>query len=79
MSKLFNELREGEEYINLSFRVDLGRTIIKQLNDEEYHLHYIKEKNEAYKDDEVLTSLYKDKKKVQKLISIREQDLNQKK
>ena len=46
------------------------------LEEEEYYIHYIKEKNEKYKEDEILQNLYKDKKKIQKDISIREQELN---
>ena len=76
MGRLFNEIREGEGYINISFREEVGFNIIKMLEEEEYYIHYIKEKNEKYKEDEILQNLYKDKKKLQKDISIREQELN---
>ena len=86
MSRLFDELREGESYANVSFEeskwFDLKMKIDEHnRNNEqeriEYHLHYIKQKNEVYKEDETLQKLYKKKKQINKEISIREQNLNQ--
>ena len=76
MSRLFDELREGEEFYNMSLDAQLAQDIIKNCNEEEYYLHYIKQKNPQHKEDKMLCELYKEKNKLQKQITKREQDLN---
>jgi hypothetical protein len=75
MSRLFEELREGEEYMMFSVSLELGKKI-KELNEEEWYFHSIKQKNVKHTTDEVLQGYYKERKKIQKSIDIREQDLN---
>ena len=75
MSLLFEKLRESEEYMMFSVSLELGKKI-KELNEEEWYFHSIKQKNVRHTEDESLQSLYKARKKIQKDIDIREQELN---
>lgn len=76
MSRLFDELREGAEYFNMSLSYELGMQIMKEAEEHQYYLHYVKQKNSQHKDDETLCELYKKKNKLQKEITKREQELN---
>ena len=64
MSRLFEELKEGENFINMSFHEELGYEIAKRLKDEEYYIHYIKTKNPEYEKDERLIHLNRELKKL---------------
>lgn len=78
MSRLFEELREGDVYSNVSFEESVWFHI-KQACDQDgiaYHHHYNKQINGQYKDDDILQKLYKEKKRINKEISEREQNLN---
>ena len=78
MNDLFQEMREGENYANVSMREDVWFNL-KELFDQDgtaYYFHYVKQVNSSYDKDETLQELRKQKRKVNIEISKREQYLN---
>jgi len=77
MNDFFNDLRQEEEYATLSVNIDLLNAIrLNYLLERDYKLHSIKQKNDSHYKDEILTDLYKQKRKIANKISEREQELN---
>lgn len=75
--KFFEEIRENQEYAVLSVDMELLRLIKESfVSEKHYTLHYIKQNNPKLKEDELLSELYKEKSKLMRKITKREQEVN---
>ena len=73
----FTDLREGEEYANVSMRMNVFIDFKRQYDDEiDYTLNNIKQVNKAHKENEALSELYKERRKIKQEIEKIEQKLN---
>ena len=77
MNDFFQDLRQDEEYAILSVRMGLYQAIRQSYLDEtDFKLHSIKQKNKEHYKNELLIELYKDLRKTKEKIRKIEQSLN---
>ena len=73
----FTELREKEQYANVSMKLDVYDVFYRMFDPEiDFTLNHIKEKNSKQKEDILLCELYKERSILQKKIIKREQEIN---
>ena len=77
MNDFFNDMREGQEYAMFSASMEVLQTINQHFkNGVDFELHSIKQKNKSHYLDDTLSELYKEKRKLSKKITEREQEIN---
>ena len=73
----FTDLREGEQYVNISISFRSYLDFKARYEDEkDYTVNHIKQVNKAHKEHEGLSALYKEKRKLSQEIQKLEQKLN---
>jgi len=73
----FTDLREGEEYANVSMSIGVYIDFKARYEDEkDYTVNHIKQVNKSHKEHEGLIALYKEKRKLSQEIQKLEQKLN---
>lgn len=73
----YKNLKENEQYGVVSVAFDVLIQMKKILNEgSDFTVHYIKQNNPKYDEDEVLQSMYSEKSKLMRRITKREQELN---
>lgn len=78
MNDLFQEMREGETFANVSMREEIWYNVKKMFDKENiaYRHHFNKEVNGLYETNEELKMLYREKNKITNKIFELEQKLN---
>lgn len=72
----YSRLNEGEQYAVLAMKIEVYQAVKENfVNDYDFMLHFIKENNPKFKDDELLKELYAEKSKLARKIFKREQEL----
>ena len=80
MSRLFDEIREGEEYAICSMRMDVYTELLNRYQiGLDFELRSIKQKNKKHVNDATILFWEKEIRKGYKAIEKREQELNHKK
>ena len=77
--EFFQELREGEQYANVSVTMEVYQEIRNvYLEEEDYKLNHVKAKNSELNDNPLLCEMYKERSKLNREISKEEYKLNNK-
>ena len=75
--EFFQELREGEQYANVSVTLEVYQEIRNvYLEEEDFKLNHIKQKNSKLNEDPLLCDLYKKRSKLSREITKEEHKLN---
>ena len=77
--EFFQELREGEQYANVSVTMEVYQEIRNvYLEEEDYKLNHVKAKNSELNENPLLCEMYKERSKLNREISKEEYKLNNK-
>lgn len=75
--EFFQELREGEQYVNVSVTMEVYQEIRNvYLEEEDYRLNHIKQKNSTFNDNPLLCEMYKKRSKINREIAKEEHKIN---
>ena len=73
--RFFEDLEVGEEYANINCSIPMLE-LMKRDYSVQFTLNFIKEKNPSYKDNETLSQLHREKRKISNKILEIEQSIN---